>query len=87
MAIVKTLCNDGNYDSSNTEETGRQDMPCRRNGGVNLKAQQNEYTNMQEAFIKNTQQQSEPFLKNGKNQLLLLLVAVAGYFAYKKFKK
>ena len=42
-------------------------------------------TNMQEVFIKNTQQQ--PFLQKHKNHILLLLVVVAGYFAYKKFKK
>jgi hypothetical protein len=44
------------------------------------------FTNMQEAFIKNTQQQ-QPFLEKHKNHLLLLLAVVAGYFAYKKFKK
>jgi hypothetical protein len=30
---------------------------------------------------------SEPFLQKHKNQLLIALALVAGYFAYKKFKK
>jgi len=29
----------------------------------------------------------KPFLEKHKNHLLLLLAVVAGYFAYKKFKK
>jgi len=38
-----------------------------------------------EAVVANPQQQ--PFLEKHKKHLLLLLAVVAGYFAYKKFKK
>ena len=75
MAIGKTLCKDGTYDIRDTENDGRQDMPCRRNGGVEI--------NPSKSSAPLTSKLFGAYNKN----LILAVLLVAGYFAYKKFKK
>ncbi len=41
MAILNYKCNDGTSESRDTNNSGRQDVPCRRNGGVKEEANVN----------------------------------------------
>ena len=84
MAIVNYKCNDGTFENRDTDYQGRQDVPCRRNGGVQ---NQNAQTVTEELQTK----KQESILGKisgayGKN-LIIAVVLIAGYFAYKKFKK
>jgi hypothetical protein len=77
-------CNDGSTQSVGSNPMGgRVDMPCRNNGGVS-KNQQG--VNEGKPNL-STVTDNETFLQKHKNHLIIALVLIAGYFAYKKFKK
>lgn len=74
-------CNDGSTQSvGSNPEGGRVDVPCRNNGGV---------AKITAIPIGSTTSatKEESFLQKHKNHLIIAGVLVAGYFAYKKFKK
>ena len=66
-------CNDGSTQSVGSNPMGgRVDMPCRNNGGVSPNQDV---------------QKPRTFIEMNQGYIIIGLVLVAGYFAYKKFKK
>jgi len=66
-------CNDGSTQSvGSNPEGGRVDMPCKNNGGVSPNQDV---------------QKPRTFIEMNQGYIIIGLVLVAGYFAYKKFKK
>jgi len=80
--FTKVLCNDGTTQNVGSNPLGgRVDMPCRNNGGVS-KNQPTTTSNTEPAITK-----TNNFIEKNKTNLIIALVLVGGYFAYKKFKK
>ena len=66
-------CNDGSTQSvGSNPEGGRVDMPCRNNGGVSPNQDV---------------QKPRTFIEMNQGYIIIAVVLVAGYLAYKKFKK
>jgi hypothetical protein len=66
-------CNDGSTQTIGSNPLGgRVDMPCKNNGGVSLNQEE---------------QKPRTFIEMNRGYIIIALVLVAGYFAYKKFKK
>jgi hypothetical protein len=82
--FTNVRCNDGSTQSVGSNPSGgRVDVPCKNNGGVS-KNQQGVNEGKPNLY---TVTDNEPFLQKHKNHLIIAVVLVAGYFAYKKFKK
>jgi hypothetical protein len=66
-------CNDGSIQSVGSNPLGgRVDVPCRNNGGVSPNQDL---------------QKPRTFIEMNQGYIIIAVVLVAGYFAYKKFKK
>ena len=95
MAIVNYKCNDGTFENRDTDYQGRQDVPCRRNGGVsnnqpvvNAPAKEVVSQDSEDKFWRSLGfTQSDMIKPKHKGRFYLVVVLVGGYFAYKKFKK
>ena len=82
--FFKVVCNDGTTEMvSNQPKQGMSNLGCTKNGGVS-KNQQG--VNEGKPNL-STVTDNETFLQKHKNNLIIAVVLVAGYFAYKKFKK
>jgi hypothetical protein len=97
----KVLCNDGSTQNVGSNPLGgRVDMPCKNNGGVS-KNQPVADAPKEVAYSSVNLSSEEKFYESlglkdkggltlplkSKGRLLVAVVLVAGYFAYKKFKK
>jgi hypothetical protein len=99
--FTKVLCNDGTTQNVGSNPLGgRVDMPCRNNGGVSNNqpiadaqkevAYQSVNLSQEEKFYESLGLKDKGGLTlplKSKGRLLVAVVLVAGYFAYKKFKK
>ena len=86
------LCKDGTKKMQPSSPNARYGDVCRDNGGVdNEKARQEAQKQIEEALKKaneNSQtQKPRTFIEMNQGYIIIGLVLVAGYFAYKKFKK
>jgi len=82
--FINVKCNDGSTQSVGSNPMGgRVDMPCKNNGGVSKNQQGVNEGKPNLSTVTNNQ----TFLQKNKNNLIIAVVLVAGYFAYKKFKK
>lgn len=71
--FTNVKCNDGSTQSVGSNPMGgRVDMPCRNNGGVSPNQDV---------------QKPRTFIEMNQGYIIIAIVLVAGYFAYKKFKK
>ena len=71
--FTNVKCNDGSTQSIGSNPFGgRVDVPCKNNGGVSPN--------------QNTQK-PRTFIEMNQGYIIIAVVLVAGYFAYKKFKK
>ena len=59
----------------------------RESGGFSEKAKEQALLKTQQDYIESQRNVNESFLEKHKNHLLIAVALVAGYFAYKKFKK
>jgi hypothetical protein len=82
--FFKVLCNDGTTEMvSNQPKQGMSNLGCTKNGGVSKNQQGVNESKPNLSTVTN----NETFLQKNKNNLIIAVVLVAGYFAYKKFKK
>jgi hypothetical protein len=101
-AFTKVLCNDGTTQNVGSNPLGgRVDMPCRNNGGVSNNQSVADAPSKEVAYSSVNLSSEEKFYESlglkdkggltlplkSKGRLLVAVVLVAGYFAYKKFKK
>lgn len=93
----KVLCNDGTTQNVGSNPLGgRVDMPCKNNGGRAENQSIVKELQTKEVYSQDSEDkfwrslgftQSDMIKPKHKGRFYLVVVLVAGYFAYKKFKK
>jgi len=90
---TKVLCKDGTYKNQPSRPFTIYDDECKNNGGRDIeKARQEAQKKIEEALKQQAnqiEQSQKPrtFIEMNQGYIIIGLVLVAGYFAYKKFKK
>jgi hypothetical protein len=92
---TKVLCKDGTYKNQPSRPFTNYDDECKNNGGRDIeKARQETQKQYEEALkkqyeeaLKQQPQKPRTFIEMNQGYIIIGLVLVAGYFAYKKYKK
>ena len=85
--FFKVVCNDGTTQMvSNQPKEGVSNLACTKNGGIS-KNQQVINAIAPSVPTKEKESSSKKLLGASNKNLIIAIVLVAGYFAYKKFKK
>jgi hypothetical protein len=85
---TKVLCKDGTYKNQPSRPFTIYDDECKNNGGRDIeKARQEALKKQYEEALKQQPQKPRTFIEMNQGYIIIGLVLVAGYFAYKKYKK
>jgi hypothetical protein len=92
---TKVLCKDGSYKNQPSRVNTMYDDACKNNGGRDTeKARQEAQKQIEDALkkqyeeaLKQQPQKPRTFIEMNQGYIIIGLVLVAGYFAYKKYKK